>query len=321
MIKKTKYDNDTLIFKKGDEAELMYRVVEGSVRIVDGYGTDNEQEIAVLESGSFIGEMGIIEKAPRSADAVAVAGTVLASISFSDFDAFVREDTESAIFLMQTMSERLRNTDKKYVDAVRLLNEYYDEDELNETSINIEFKKVNHRFGSSLRARGLFSRIEKKEIPLTSADAGGIIFSEGSVGTVMYLILKGKVDFFLGFRGKQKLLVGSAEEGDIFGEMAVLEGEERSATAVASTDVKLNPVTKDELSDFLKENPKYAVRILKNLSGRIREKTSDYVDVLKVASEFVKLNGSALSDTENWKDMMALASYYNLLQAQPYMMR
>ena len=321
MIKKTTYDRDTLIFRKGDESELMYRVVKGSVRIVDDYGTEDEREIAVLQEGSFIGEMGIIDHAPRSTDAVATAGTVLASIGFSDFEAFTREDTDSAIFLMQTLSERLRDTDKKYVDAVKLLNEYYDEDELNDTDLNIEFKKVNHRFGSSLRARGLFSKVSKKEIPLNSVDAGGIIFSEGDAGSIMYLILEGKVDFYLGYSGKQKLLIGSAEKGDIFGEMAVLENEERSATAVAASDVELKPVTADELPAFLQENPQYAITMLKNLSGRIREKTSDYVEVLKVASEFVKLNGSSLSETENWKDMMALASYYNLLQSQPYMMR
>ena len=63
-----------------------------------------------------------------------------------------------------------------------------------------------------------------------------------------------------------------------------------------------------------------AMVILKNLSGRIREKTSDYIDVLKFASDYVKLNSSELAKTENWKEMMALASYYNLLQTQPYMM-
>ena len=321
MIKKTKYDNDTLIFKKGDEAELMYRVMEGSVRIVDGYGTEKEREIAVLKEGSFIGEMGIIEKAPRSADAVAQAGTVLASIGFSDFEAFVQEDTDSAIFLMQTMSERLRDTDKKYVDAVRLLNEYYDEDELNDTDLNIEFKKINHRFGKSLRARGLFSKVAKNELPLTSVDKGGIIFSEGDTGTIMYLILEGDVEFYLGYSGKQKIFIGSAKKGDLFGEMAVLDNEERSATAIAASDVELKPVTANDLPSFLKENPKYAMTILKILSGRIREKTNDYVEVLKIASEFVNLNSPSLSNTENWKDMMALASYYNLLQSQPYMMR
>lgn len=320
MIKKTKYDNETLIFKKGDEADLMYRVVEGAVRIVQSYGTENEQEIAVLKEGSFVGEMGIIEKAPRSTDAVAMAGSVLASIDFSDFEGFVKEDTDAAIFLMQTLSERLRDTDRKYVDAVKLLNEYFDEDELNDTDLNIDFKKINHRFGKSLRARGLFSKVGKTEIPLSSVEAGGIIFSEGDSGTIMYLILEGDVDFYLGYSGKQKLLIGNAKKGDIFGEMAVIDSEERSATAVAASNVKLKPVTANEFPAFLKENPEYAMTILKNLSGRLREKTEDYTDVSKFASDYVKLNGDSLAKTENWKDMMALASYYNLLQTQPYMM-
>ena len=84
--------------------------------------------------------------------------------------------------------------------------------------------------------------------------------------------------------------------------------------------MELQPVTVDDLPAFLKENPKVAMILLKNLSGRIREKTSDYIDVLKFASDYVKLNSSELAKTENWKDMMALASYYNLLQTQPYMM-
>ena len=319
MIKKTKYDKDTLLFKKGDVSDLMYRVLEGSVRIVNDYDTDTEQYIAVIEQGGFIGEMGIIENAPRSTDAVASKGTVLASIGFSDFEGFVKEDPDAAIFLMQTLSERLRDTDKKYIDAVKLLNEYYDEDEIEDTDLNIEFKQISRRYERSLRARGLFSKLEKEEIPLNSAEAGAIIFSEGDPGTIMYLILEGEVNFYLGYSGKQKLLIGSAKKGDIFGEMAVLDKEERSATAVAASDVSLQPITTDNLSAFLKENPEYAMTILKNLSGRLREKTSDYIDVLKFASDFVKLNGDALAKTENWKEMMALASYYNLLQTQPYM--
>ncbi|MBQ3902797.1 MAG: cyclic nucleotide-binding domain-containing protein [Lachnospiraceae bacterium] len=320
MITETKYDKDTLLFKKGDASDLMYRVVKGSVRIVNGYGTENEQEIVVLKDGSFIGEMGIIENAPRSTDAVAMAGTTVASIGFSDFEGFVKDDTDAAIFLMQTLSERLRDTDKKYLDAVKLLNEYYDEDEMEDSELNIEFKQIKLRYGRSLRARGLFSRVENTEIPHHSVNAGGIIFSEGDPGTIMYLILEGEVDFYLGYSGKQKLLIGSAKKGDIFGEMAVLDNEARSATAVASSDVELQPVTVDDLPAFLKENPKVAMILLKNLSGRIREKTSDYIDVLKFASDYVKLNSSELAKTENWKDMMALASYYNLLQTQPYMM-
>ena len=69
--------------------------------------------------------------------------------------------------------------------------------------------------------------------------AGQIIFSAGQPGEVMYVILEGEVDI----QASGKVLE-TLHSGGMFGEMVLVDGEPRSAEAVARTDCKLVPINK-----------------------------------------------------------------------------
>ncbi|HSB35407.1 MAG TPA: cyclic nucleotide-binding domain-containing protein, partial [Thermoanaerobaculia bacterium] len=69
--------------------------------------------------------------------------------------------------------------------------------------------------------------------------AGTVVFSEGDVGTEMYVVQSGTVEVFKrAGRGEEKLLA-TLEKGDFFGEMSILEDVPRTATARAKTDCEL----------------------------------------------------------------------------------
>lgn len=112
------YAKGDIIFRQGDTAAVMYDIISGKVGIFSGYQTEQEEKVAELAAGQVFGEMGMIEIYPRSATAVALEdGVVLAEIGEADLNAYFKGKPDQLLQLMRQLSERLRETTKKYVDV------------------------------------------------------------------------------------------------------------------------------------------------------------------------------------------------------------
>ncbi|MEP6470973.1 MAG: cyclic nucleotide-binding domain-containing protein [Acidobacteriota bacterium] len=107
---------------------------------------------------------------------------------------------------------------------------------------------------------------------LVTHPMGDIIFSEGEIGTEMYIIQSGTVELLKEIGGETRVL-STLEKGDFFGEMSVLEDLPRTASARAKTDVDLVRINGATFDAMLKSNTEIAVRMLRKLSRRIREIT------------------------------------------------
>jgi CRP/FNR family transcriptional regulator, cyclic AMP receptor protein len=92
-----------VIFNKGDEAEGLYVVREGSVTLRDG-----DRLIETIAAPSLFGEMALIESEPRSLTAEAVTDTVLVHIPTRHFWILVHETPYFASLVMTVMAQRLR---------------------------------------------------------------------------------------------------------------------------------------------------------------------------------------------------------------------
>ena len=95
--------------------------------------------------------------------------------------------------------------------------------------------------------------------------AGTTIFKEGDPGDHMYAVVDGQVDIFIGGR-----LFESVTEGGIFGEMALIEGECRTATAVAKTDARVVRVDERRFLFLIQQTPNFALHVMRVLSDRLR---------------------------------------------------
>ena len=96
-------------------------------------------------------------------------------------------------------------------------------------------------------------------------DAGEVIFSEGELGDCLYIIYDGLVSIQNG--GQELAKLGSRE---IFGELAMLDPEPRSATAVTLNESLLFRIDKDDFDDLVDTRPEIAHGILSILAKRIR---------------------------------------------------
>ncbi len=97
-----------------------------------------------------------------------------------------------------------------------------------------------------------------------------IIFREGEPGKHMYVILEGEVEIRKKTGEKSSRTMITLKKGDIFGEMAVVEGKGRSATAIAASDCRLLRLDQEAFYDLVQKNPDFAVKMIKTLSSRLR---------------------------------------------------
>ena len=104
----------------------------------------------------------------------------------------------------------------------------------------------------------------------TTYAAGDMIFSQGDLGTEMFIIQDGEVEIIKHINGESHIL-SHLEKGDFFGEMALLEAAPRTADAIAKTEVKVLIINGSRFDDMLKKNPEIAVRIIRKYSKRLRE--------------------------------------------------
>jgi CRP/FNR family transcriptional regulator, cyclic AMP receptor protein len=95
--------------------------------------------------------------------------------------------------------------------------------------------------------------------------AGTIIFHRGDAASEMFVIKSGQVRIQLGNRTLTELSADS-----IFGEMALIDNEPRSATAVAITDVELVPVSEQQFLFMVGQTPYFALKVMRVLAHRLR---------------------------------------------------
>ena len=117
------YKQGTVIFNQGDPGDCMYDIFSGRVGVYVGYNTPNEKLLTELKAGEFFGEMGLLEKAPRSATVVALEDTLAYVVSERDFNEYFMKQPEKALLIMRQLSQRLRKRTEDYMDACRAVHE------------------------------------------------------------------------------------------------------------------------------------------------------------------------------------------------------
>ena len=95
--------------------------------------------------------------------------------------------------------------------------------------------------------------------------AGTTIFREGEEAHELFVIKSGEVRIQIGNRTVSEL---TADQ--IFGEMALIDNEPRSASAIAVTDVELVPVSEKQFLFLVGQTPYFALKVMRVLAQRLR---------------------------------------------------
>jgi CRP-like cAMP-binding protein len=140
----------------------------------------------------------------------------------------------------------------------------------------IDCPLFNHLQASDIKAVA-------KHFGINNINKGEIIFREGDEGTFMCIVHEGRVSIVKSNQNDEPVEMGVEGPGRAFGEMAVLDGERRSATCIASTDCVFLTLSKDAMDNMLEEQPRVGAKVLRaiavNLSKRMRWTAGKLVDL------------------------------------------
>jgi CRP/FNR family cyclic AMP-dependent transcriptional regulator len=100
--------------------------------------------------------------------------------------------------------------------------------------------------------------------------AGTVLFRAGDAGDAMYLIERGKVRICVQATDGHELTLTEFGRGDFFGEMALFDGQRRSASAVVADDARLAVLSREHFLSFMRSSPNVALEMLTALTNRLR---------------------------------------------------
>jgi CRP/FNR family transcriptional regulator, cyclic AMP receptor protein len=96
------------------------------------------------------------------------------------------------------------------------------------------------------------------------------LFRAGDEGNAMYLIERGKVRICVQGTDGRDMTLTELGRGDFFGEMALLDGQRRSADAIVAEDARLAVLSREHFLSFVRSSPDVALELLTALANRLR---------------------------------------------------
>ena len=123
LVTRKSVTRGTTIMVAGDPTDSLYIVISGRLKVMMSDAEGKEVILAILGSGEFFGEMGLIDDSPRSASVLAIEPCELLSISKRDFKSCLAQNFEMAMAVMKGLVRRLREADRK-IGSLALLDVY-----------------------------------------------------------------------------------------------------------------------------------------------------------------------------------------------------
>jgi uncharacterized membrane protein len=114
-------------------------------------------------------------------------------------------------------------------------------------------------------ARDLRNLLSDKTVPQNTR-----LFRQGDKGDAMYLIESGRVRISIRDEEEQEVILAELAQGDFFGEMAIIDGRQRSADAKVIEDARFAILSREAFLSFVRNNPDVALEMLSALTDRLR---------------------------------------------------
>jgi CRP/FNR family transcriptional regulator, cyclic AMP receptor protein len=129
-----------------------------------------------------------------------------------------------------------------------------------------------------LRSARVFSTLSDDELAHVARvtmsrrfDAGAIVFKEGDEGSTCYIVRTGRTRAIREHPDGRSITLAHFGPGDIFGEMAMLDGERRSATVEATEDTEAIAILSADMHRLLREHADISVKLIAALGQRLRD--------------------------------------------------
>jgi CRP/FNR family transcriptional regulator, cyclic AMP receptor protein len=140
----------------------------------------------------------------------------------------------------------------------------------------------------------------------TSLKRGATICSKGDPGNSLFAVISGTVKISISSPEGRNAILNLIGPGEVFGDIAVLDGQARTADAIANTNCEIYVIDRRDFLPFVRSQPALAMKFIELLCGRLR-RTSEQVEQLilqnlpgRLASALLGLTEKQPLDTASW---------------------
>ena len=286
MAEKT-YQGGEVIFREGDEGNTFYQILNGSVEVVIGLGTENETKLTDLETGEFFGEIAVLEGFQRTATVIATEkDTRLLELSDENMTDSFENNPELVLSLMELLGRRIKELSEdcdEVQDALERLKA--EKDGPVDPAIMAKASRMVSCFFGKKSTRPSVESVRNTQVKdgfsekVASFDSGTVLFREGEPGDCMYAVHSGCVGIFYGYGTQNEKLLTTLKSNSFFGEMAMLYKEPHSATAVIlDSGTILEIIRQEDVWELFEKNKTKVWMIMDHLARRLRDMTKEYAE-------------------------------------------
>jgi len=223
------------VFEQGSAGRSFFIVCQGSVRVVR-QEEDRVRQLAVLPEGSFFGEMALLSDSPRTASVDAAS-----------------DETE----LLEISAAVLSELSKRHPPVAAALSKFCRQRILkNVISTSAIFRPFD---GKDRRA--LIGRFQPREVAPSTA-----IIREGEPSDGLYVILSGAVDVV-----REGRVLAHLRDGEIFGEMSLLDKAPAGATVSATRRTSLLKLPRKDFDELIMSHPQILALVSELTDDRRRQ--------------------------------------------------
>ncbi len=188
MFRDEVYSPGDFIFQEGDTDNSLCLITQGMVSITKRTSFGEETELALLEKNDFFGELELLDRMPRSANAKALMKTAILKLDYDTFHTLLEEHHVIALNVLRQLSIRLRKTDDAVINQIELTRKKAQSRIDRLTSLIEATKQVN----SSLDLDKLLHIILDTATEGIQADRGTLYLIDYSRGEIWSKVLQGE---------------------------------------------------------------------------------------------------------------------------------
>lgn len=238
-----------IIFAQGQKAnrlllqqDKMYLLLKGKVDIQIASET-----VACINPGEIFGELAALTPCARSATAMADTPCRFITLNEKQLSTGLKKNPEFALMLMALLVKYLR---KAILNAKQAPSFSETERVKNNAVFNAKtLQKLRKKAGD-----GAIVNVASQQV----------IFQEGSLGMLMYVILEGHVVASIGDK-----VIERTGPGGVIGEVALIDNKRRTASVVAETNCLLLSFNRHMLLELVKTHPVFGISLIQTLASRL----------------------------------------------------
>jgi len=281
------FDQQHVIVKEMENGDSLFIIKSGHAGVYrDGV------KIADLGPNDSFGEMALLTGSVRTATLIAQENMQIYRLDSDSFYEILFDRTEIALGMMKLLSRRLRSANDKVVSQMSALNDAATTVEpiavseaaaeiglapldipANRTAVELPRNEILLRRVLVLQKISLFAHLPQEDfvqlaqlVEESFYAPGEAICRQGEDGDAMYAILDGEVRIH---KGAENLAI--LGEGECFGEMAIIDGEARSADCTSKANSTLLVLTRDQVFNFCFQHIHVLKSMMRVLAERLQE--------------------------------------------------